>query len=64
MQNTWMTWGGRLTGLALGLLSVSAAWAFEPPVEVRTQAAEAPVKVSDYWIGLECFPVHEALRAR
>jgi hypothetical protein len=64
MQNTWMTWGGRLTGLALGLLSVSAAWAFEPPVEVRTQAAEAPVKVSDYWIGLECFPVHEALRAQ
>lgn len=63
-RHTWMNWSRGLAGLALGVLSISAAMALEPPVEVRPPAAQTPVKVSDYWIGLECFPIHEALRAQ
>lgn len=66
-RHPWMNWGGRLAGLALGLLLASTAWAFEPgdPAwPMHMQMPGQPVKLSEYWIGLECYPVSEALRAQ
>lgn len=67
-KHTWMHWGGPLAGLAVGLLTISTAMAFEPPGgsvwPMQGQMPGEPVKVSEYWIGLECYPVQEALRAQ
>ncbi len=68
-RHTWMKWSGCLTGLAVGLLSVGTVWAFEPPegpawpMQVEMPGGE-PVKLSEYWIGLECYPAPEAIRAQ
>lgn len=67
-RHTWMRWGCPVAGLAVGLLTLSTALAFEPPVgpvwPMQGQMPGEPVKMSDYWIGLECYPVQEALRTQ
>lgn len=66
LNHTWMPWGGPLAGLAVGLLTISTALAFEPPDgpvwPMQGQIPGEPLKVSEYWVGLECYPVQEALR--
>jgi len=61
MRNpTWMRRGGWLAAAALLLLSSRAAWAQGPP---PMSGSGAPIRPSQYWLGLECYPVDDALRA-
>ncbi|MFH1268525.1 MAG: PDZ domain-containing protein [Planctomycetota bacterium] len=64
---------GWLFAVALAVASVGMARAAEPPEsELDLDLAEPgtiempgpPIELSDYWIGLGCYPVQEALRAQ
>ncbi len=65
----WMLCGGVLAAVALALLAVSAAWAQGPPrvgdwSDFYSFFSEEPIKPSDHWIGVDCHPAGEALRAQ
>jgi membrane-associated protease RseP (regulator of RpoE activity) len=56
-----------LIAVALVLAVASTGWAADPPraqAQAFQFAGPEPVKLSDYWLGLACSPVSQALRAQ
>jgi len=76
-RHVWMGLGGWLGGVAVFLLAAGLVRAEEPPdhprlkrnparvqVQIQGPMEAAPIRLSDHWIGVECYPVGGALRAQ
>ena len=72
-ERTWGMLGGSLGAILLALGAAATAWADPPRNDVQivvggpdgpVTVGHTPMKLGDYWIGLECFPVQPALRAQ
>ena len=64
-RHCWMRRGGWVLGVALALAMSGMAWAQGPPEFPGIDFGPMePLRPSEYWLGLECYPAQDALRAQ